>query len=392
MDVKVAHVATVDVFIRFFLLSQIRSLQLIGYDVVSISSPGPHVSAIEAAGISHYSVTMTRRAFTPLRDLQALWNLYKLFRRERFTIVHTHSPKAGLLGRLAARLAGVPIIIHTHHGFVLTNKSSRLWYYFLTTTEKVASWCCDLILSVNHADVLTFVNAGICRREKIEALGSGGIGIDVDRFNPDNYSHEDIERGRLEVGIAKGSRVIGFVGRLVKDKGLIELFQAARIVREAVPDITFLIVGPVDSEKPDAITPNTAREYGVATTCIFAGIRHDLPELYSLMEMVVLPSYREGFPLVLAEAAAMRIPTIATDIPGCREAIMDGRTGILVPVGDSVALAGALIELLGNPAKARWMGQEGRSLALKRFDERLVFEKVEAAYARLAREKGISSA
>ncbi len=385
---KIAHITTVDLSIRYLLLNQLLALKMSGYDVTGISAVGRDVPFIESHGIRHLGVPLTRR-ITPLTDLVALWRLYHLLRRERFVLVHTHTLKAGILGRWAAKLAGVPIIVHTNHGFIFHERSPQLWRYFFIALEKIAAHCSDLIFSVNQEDIETAVREGICEPRKIVLLGRGGIGIDIALFDPERFSFDDIARKRLEVGLPNGARVVGFVGRLVREKGLLELFEAARIVRERVPEVRFLIVGPVDKEKPDALTPDTAQEHGIANICHFLGMRQDMPELYALMDVFVLPSHREGFPRAPMEASAMQVPCVVTNIRGCREVVEHGRNGLLVPLGNVQALADAIVELLTDRGKARRMGEEGRRMALERFDERLVFEKVKAEYARLLREKGL---
>jgi glycosyltransferase involved in cell wall biosynthesis len=242
---------------------------------------------------------------------------------------------------------------------------------------------------VNHEDVETAIREGIGDPTNIMPLGNGGIGIDITRFDPRRFSADGVIQKRLAVGLPEGVKVVGFVGRLVREKGLLELFEAIRIVRERGKDVRLLIIGPVDSAKPDALTPDVASHYGLSDICIFTGMRQDMPELYALMDVFVLPSYREGFPLSPMEASAMSVPCVVTDIRGCREAVEHGRNGLLVPPGDVQSLADAMIELLTDREKARRMGEEGRRIALDRFDERLVFEKVKAEYARLLREKGL---
>lgn len=383
---KVAHITTVDLSLRYLLLHQLCALKEAGYDVTGISAPGENVSVIEAQGIRHLSVPLTRR-ITSFTDLVALWRLYCLLKQEQFVIVHTHTPKANLLGQIAAYLARVPIRVYTAHGFYFHANMHPLERQFYITLEKIAARCADLVFLINSADVDTAIKEKICPLEKIRRLD--GIGIDLQHYDPARLSSQDIARKRREIGLADGARVVGFVGRLVREKGLLELFAAARIVRERVPDVRFLFVGPVDTHKPDALTPDIAREYGIADICHFLGMRQDMPELYALMDVFVLPSHREGFPRSPMEASAMKVPCIVTDIRGCREAIEHGRNGLLVPLGDVQALADAIVELLTNREKAQRMGEEGRRIALERFDERLVFEKVKAEYARLLREKGL---
>jgi glycosyltransferase involved in cell wall biosynthesis len=373
--------------LRYLLLNQMLSIQQEGYGVVGVSTPGQDVSAIEESGIQHIPVSITR-SFTPLADLFSLWHLFRVMRRECFTIVHTHNPKPGLLGQLAARMAGVPIVVNTLHGFYFHDRMSPVWRHFYITMEKVAARCSDVILSQNSEDVQTAIREHICPPEKIKYLGNG---IDVLHFDPGSVSARDIASRLDEWGLSATASVVGFVGRLVEEKGLLELLQAARMVRERVSDVRFLLLGPVDGQKPDALQPSIAKEYGIADICVFSGMRQDMRELYALMDVFVLPSHREGFPRSPMEASAMEVPCVVTDIRGCREAVEHGRNGLLVPPGDVQALANTIVELLIDKEKAQRMGKEGRRMALERFDERLVFEKVKTEYARLLKEKGISA-
>lgn len=383
--IKVAHVTTIDGSLHDLLLNQMKSVQQAGYEVVGISAPGKDVTAIEAAGMRHIAVAMTRR-LTPLADLHSLWRLYQVMRRERVTIVHTHTPKAGFLGQLAARAAGVPIVINTVHGFYFQVRTSPLWRRFYITLEKMAAHCSDVILSQSREDVQTAIREGIGRPEKIKFLGNG---IDLRRFDRSRLEPEVIEAKARELGLPGDAPVVGFVGRLVREKGVLELLQAARLVRRQVPTVRFLIVGPFDREKPDALTPAVAHDYEVAQICVFTGRRQDMPELFALMDVFVLPSHREGLPRSPMEASAMGVPCVVTKIRGCREVVEHGRNGLVVPVGDIQALAGAVIELLTHREKARLMGEAGLQMARERFDEQLVFARVKAEYARLLQEKGL---
>jgi len=380
-----AHITTIDMSLRYLLLNQLRSLQQAGYEVVGISSSGPEAKAIETAGIRHISVPMTRN-LTPLADLASLWCLFRVIRREQLTIVHTHNPKPGLLGQLAARMAGVPVVVNTLHGFYFHDHMSPARRRFYIALEKLAACCSDVILSQNQEDIQTAIREGICAPEKIKHLGNG---IDLGRFDPANLTLQDVACKRSEVGLPTEALVVGFVGRLVREKGLEELFAAARLVREKVPNVRFVFIGPIDTDKPDVLAPESAGEYGIAAICHFLGMRQDMPELYSLMDVFVLPSHREGFPRAPMEASAMQVPCVVTDIRGCRETVEQDRNGLLVPLGDIQALAEAIVELLTDREKARRMGEEGRRMALERFDERLVFDKVKTEYARLLREKGL---
>jgi glycosyltransferase involved in cell wall biosynthesis len=220
-----------------------------------------------------------------------------------------------------------------------------------------------------------------------------GNGIDLNEFNPAHFSGAEINDIKQELGIAVGVPVIGFVGRLAaKRKGFLDFLAAGREVLREVPDVCLLVVGEADLGKADAVGPAAAADFGIEASCRFIGHRpnKELPRIYKAMNVLVLPSLFEGVPRVVMEASAMEVPAVVTNVRGSREAIEDGRNGSLVPLGDVSALAKAILCLLKNPQTASRMGRAGRRLALERFDEQLVFEKVKAEYARLLQEKGIS--
>ncbi len=376
---KVAHIATIDLSLRVVLLNQLRAIEAAGYDVVGISADGEHVPAIEEAGIHHIAVPMTRR-MAPLDDLVSLFRLYRLMRRERFDIVHTHNPKPNLFGQIAARAAGVPVVISTVHGYYFHDRMRPVARRALIFLEKIAARCSDLILSQSREDVETAVREGIASRDRIEVLGNG---IDVTRFDRATLSDELLAAARRELAIPDGVPVVGFVGRLVEEKGILELMDAAREVLRRFPTAKFLLVGPHDPEKHDALDPEIAARLGLGDAFVFAGMRTDMPVMYALMDVFVLPSHREGFPRSPMEAAAMGVPSVVTQIRGCREAVVDNESGLFVPVRDAAALARAITTLLADPDRARALGQGGLRLARERFDERLIFAHVIDAYQRL---------
>lgn len=376
---RVAHVTTVDLSLRYLLLNQLQRIQDEGYEVFAISADGPDVPVVEATGVRHFAVPMTRR-ITPFADLRCLWGLVRIMRREQFDVVHTHTPKAGLLGQLAARVAGVPVVVNTLHGFYFHDDTKPFPRRFYIWMERVAAKCSDTILSQNREDMATAVAERIASPEQLKWLGNG---IDIARFDRRRLTESSLDALRREIGVDSNAPVIGFVGRLVEEKGILDLLQAARTVTEAIPHVQLLVVGPYDDEKPDALRPEVAERYGVAANCRFVGMRDDMPELYALMDVLVLPSYREGFPRAPMEASAMGVPALVTDIRGCREAVEHGENGLRFPVGNSDALARALIELLRDEARRAEMGATGRRMAEDRFDEQKVFDRVVDEYERL---------
>lgn len=383
---RIAHVTTVDGTLGL-LLSQLVSLRVAGYDVTGISASGAKVPVLEAQGIEHISVPMTRR-LTPLADLASLWQLYRVIRRERFTIVHTHTPKAGLLGQLAARLAGVPVIVNTVHGYYFHENMNAIARRFYIALEKVAAHCSDVILSQNAEDIHTAISEGICQPQKLKFLGNG---IDLTLFDPKRVLAADELRCRRELGIAPDAPVVGFVGRLAaRRKGFLDFLAAARAIAVQRPQARFLIAGDADSGKPDAVEPSAAANYGIAHRCVFLGSRdyEEMPLFYKLMNVLVLPSLFEGVPRAVMEASAMGTPSVVTDVKGNREAVEHGRNGLIVPLGDVRALTLAVLQILRERNAAQRMGNEARRMAAERFDEQLVFQRVKAEYRRLLLEKG----
>lgn len=387
MSVRVAHLTTVDMSVRHLLLNQILALRDAGFDVTAISAPGPDLAAVQTAGVRHLPVSFTRR-LSPLADLRAALQLWRIFRRERFAIVHTHQAKAALIGQVVARLSRVPIVVNTLHGFYFHEATPhwkrRLW----VALERLQALFSERILSQNPEDIDTAIAELICSRDRIEWLGNG---IDLTRFDPDALGPDTRRDVRAELGMPEGAQVVGFVGRLVREKGILDLFQAFRSVLDRFPDARLLVVGPEDRIKSDVVSVSSVGEYGIADRTHFVGYRSDTPRLYAAMDVCVLPSHREGFPRSPMEASAMGIPCVATAIRGCRQVVRPGVNGYLVPVADPDALADAIARVLGHPDEARLLGAGGRVLARREFDERLVFARVADAYRRLLTAKGLPS-
>lgn len=373
----IAHVATVDVSLYFLLRNQLHAIREHGYRVVAISAPGPWAKKLVAEGFPHMAVDFSRKNFSPVRDLVAFWQLYRIFRRNAFAVVHTHNPKPGFYGQVAAKLAGTPRIVNTVHGYIFHERSPFLFRHIFIWVERIAAVCSTVILSQNKEDLLTALHNRICSAEKIAYIGNG---IDVGRFDPDRFDEPFRMKKRRELGLDPGAFVVGFVGRLVREKGVLELFEAVRILKERNVPITLLIVGEEDKDKPDRIRRGDANAYGIENECRFLGFRLDMCELYAVMDVFVLPSHREGFPRSAMEACAMRVPCVASDIRGCREVVSHGENGLLVPPGDPMALSEAVGKIAADPEGAKRMGERGRAIALARFDETKLFRKVLDVY------------
>jgi glycosyltransferase involved in cell wall biosynthesis len=367
---RLVHLTTTDMSLDWLLGPQLEAYRDAGFEVMGASAPGPHVEAIERRGVRHLALSHATRAMAPHRDALALRELFEVFRYERPDIVHTHNPKPGVYGRLAARAAGVPVVINTVHGlYALPDDpvSKRALIYSL---ERLAASCSDAELLQNPEDVETLVRLGV-PPSKITVLGNG---IDLRRFDPSRVDEATVKALRDELDAAPDDVVVGAVGRLVWEKGYRELFAAAADAHHRAPRLRFVVVGPSDPDKADAVGADdmarAAEEAGVR----FLGHRDDVDSLYAAMDLYVLASHREGFPRSAMEAAAMGLPIVATDIRGCRQVVDHGRTGLLTPPGDIGRLADALVLLADDTSRRDDMGRRARRKAIEQFDQRRVID------------------
>ncbi len=373
---KICFVVAVDITLKFLLTSEIKFFQEKGYDVSVVCSPGKWLADIRALGVNVEEITIKRDIFTPFSDLISLARLYSYFKREKFDLVLTFTPKPGLLGQLAARLAGVPISINTIFGFYFHEHTPFLKRRFFIFIEWLAARCSTFVFFRNKEDFETAQKERIIDVSKASYIGDG---IDIKKYDAARFPKEFIQEKKRSVGIDAGASVIGIVARLVREKGYIELFEAFKKVSEKFPDARLLVVGPADPAKKDSINPADIRQKNI----IFLGERTDVAELYPVMDIFVLPSYREGFPHSVMEASAMSRPVITTDVRGCRDAIVDGVTGILIPPRSHEALTEALVDLLSAPQKARAMGEAGRKKAQKDFDKNILLQKMDQKISQL---------
>ncbi len=381
--IKICYIASVDVTVKFVLFNQLKFLEAEGYDVHVVCSRGKWISEIANEGIKVKTIRFKRR-ITPISDLFSLAKLFFYLRREKFDIVHTHTPKASLLGQLAAKAAGIPIIVNTIHGFYFQRHDPWLKRKFFILINKIAAKCSDLIFFVNREDMNTAVREKICSSGAMRYFGGG---IDVRRFNPERFSMDFNAKKKKQLGVDPSHKVIGIIARMVKEKGYLDLFCAFEIILKSFPKTTLLAVGSLEPEKKDAIEPSIVSRYEIENNVIFLGERTDVDHIYPLMDIFVLPSYREGLGISAIEASAMGKPVVGTDIRGIREAVEDGITGKLVPAGDPNKLAEAIIYLMKNPAEARKMGERGRTKVEKEFNENLIFDRIKEEYKRLLSEK-----
>lgn len=376
---RVAHLTTVDLSLRYLVLPQLRAIVDLDGEAIGISADGPYVASIEALGIRHIDLPGATRSVDPKADLNAMVSLWRILREERPDVIHTHTPKPGIYGRIIGRLAGVPAVLNTVHGLYATPDDPPVKRAIVYALEAVAARFSDAELIQSAEDFTLLTDRRITRPERTVLLGNG---VDLERFAPVPPAERKAVRRALD--ITDDRVVVGMVGRLVAEKGYNELFEAA----EQLDDRCLVVViGPHEPEKGDALDSAAvarAEQNGVR----FLGMRSDVDALYGAMDIFVLPSYREGFPRAAMEAAASGIPIVATDIRGCREVVAHGENGLLVPVRDGDALAAAVTRLSDDADLRTRMGEAGRAKAEREFDERTIVHTVVAAQVRALREKG----
>jgi glycosyltransferase involved in cell wall biosynthesis len=383
---RVAHVTTIDLTVVVLLMPQLRALRDAGYEVSAISAPGEFQAEIEAEGISHIPWRNATRAWDPMADLRACAELIGILHRGRFDLVHTHNAKPGFIGRIAARTVGVPRVVNTVHGFDATPDDPLTKRAAFMGLEWIAAQFSDLELYQGRQDQLRARRLGMVGSTKGRFLGNG---VNLTRFQPDAVSPTSVKALKRDIGIPEGATVVGMVGRLVAEKGYRELFAAAALVHERFPQTHFLAVGDRDVAKGDCITDGEikrAEEDGIS----FLGWQRLMPNVLAAMDVFVLPSWREGVPRSALEAAAMGLPLVLSDIPGCRQLCRQGVDGFLVPLKQPAALAEKICRLVADPGLRMRMGAAAQQHASERMDERDVIRRLLDAYDWLLSGKGVA--
>ncbi len=356
-------------------------LKRLGYDVDLVTGPqtGPEGSlydAVRAAGVPLIILDELRRNPNPWQDVRAVVVLRRLFQRNRYELVHTHSGKAGFVGRLAARLARVPFVVHTIHGPSFYRYQNPIGNWMFTFAEQLAGMWATQFVSVADAMTEQYLAAGIGTPSRYQTIHSG---VQMDAFlqaQPDAAL-------RASLGIAEADCVVGKVARLFRLKGHEFLFEAAPRIVAAVPNVKFLLVGDGIYRKR---FEREAARLGLRDRFVFAGLvaPQEIPRYMALMDALVHLSLREGLARSLTQALACGKPVVAFDVDGAREVCRDGETGFLVRVKDADGVAESVIRLLQDKALARKMGARGRELVRDEFTEAGMVREIDELYRRLA--------
>jgi glycosyltransferase involved in cell wall biosynthesis len=371
-----------------FLRGQAAFLRAHGIEVAAVASPGVLLAQFGTTeGVACFAVPMAR-AITPLSDAVSLLRLWRIFRRLRPDVVDAHTPKGGLLGVTAAWLARVPARVYHLHGLrfeTATGMRRRV----LRAADAISARLATRVLCVSRSLAEAAAAESVAPRSKLHVLGPGSInGVDATRFRPPDRSAR--VAARAELGIPADARVVGFVGRRALEKGIVELAEAWRSLRDELPDAWLVILGP--EEPTDPIPGRVAAALAADPRVRTFDFDGDTTKYYRAMDVFVLPTYREGFGVVTLEAAATGLPVVATRVTGCVDAVEDGVTGTLVPPRDAGAIVAALRAYLTDPALAKSHGEAGRARVLRQFDQERIWAALRDEYLALAGRGGSARA
>lgn len=381
--IRLAHVCSSDLSIPA-LMAFCRPLVQRGWEITMITPPGPHVESLKAERIAWLPFALQRRIH-PASDVIGTVQLARYLRHGKFDIVHTHNIKSGQIGRVVAAAMHVPIVVHTIHGMAYSRDTPPLKRFAHATLEKIASLGCDMVFSQSREDRDMYLATRVIAPEKLMVIGNG---IDLRKFDPAQLDPSLRASTRRSLGLGTDEILVFSAGRLIVEKGFLELFEAHDIARRQDPRIRLAIAGAIDErvDTLDAPTLDAARARGI----LLLDRRNDMPALYAAADVVTLPSWHEGMPRVLMEGAAMGKPLLATDACGCREIVQPPRNGLLVPVRDAKALARAMLTLAGDEALRARLGKENAIEARERYEIGRSVALVNDAYDRLLAREGIA--
>jgi glycosyltransferase involved in cell wall biosynthesis len=362
---KLILFANTDWYLYNFRRSLALAAKEAGHEVVLVSPAGPYAQRLLELGLRWIAAPMERRSLNPLRELALLAWLWRLVRAERADIVHGFTIKCAVYGALAARLAGaasVNAVAGMGYVFISDARLARALRPVVRALMRVAFGGRKARLVLQNADdVALFEKSGIVTASQIRLIP--GSGVDCERFVPPAARRADPRRGPLRVVLA---------ARMLWDKGIREFVEAARILKLEGRDVRFVLAGEPDAGNPAAIPAQVLVDWRNVGLANWLGHVDDMPGLLAGADIVALPSYREGLPKSLIEAAACGRPLVATDVPGCREVVTDGVDGLVVPARDAAALARAIARLEDDPALAARLGEAARAKALAEYDERCI--------------------
>ncbi len=349
-----------------------------GFDVVAVSADGPEIEGfVKEEGVSHRVIPLTRK-ITPFKDIYCIFKLYSLIRKEEPTIVHTHTPKAGLIGMIAAYLARVPVRMHTVAGLPLMG-TDGIKRKVLIGVEEITYRFATNVYPNSHA-LKSFIKENICDDDnKIKVIANGSSnGIDTQFFKRTPELEEKAKTIRDGHGISEDDMVAVFIGRITGDKGMNELMSAMK----QISGLKLFLVGDFEPEL-DPLSPEAMTELDSNPDIIWVGFQPDVRPYLMAADFLVFPSYREGFPNVPLQAGALGLPGILTDINGCNELVEHGVNGLLIEPRDTNSLKKAILQIMNEPELFASMKREARRMVEERYGREVVWKALESEYSRL---------
>ena len=364
---KICQICAVDFTLKTFLLPLIDAQIADGNDVISVCSDGKHIQGMLEKGYKIKTISISRN-MNIIFHIKSIYKIFKFLKENRFDVVHVHTPVAAMIGRLAAFFARIPLVVYTAHGFYFHENMTPIKKYFFISLEVLFGFITDLLFTQSLEDAKSAINYSIFSKDRVFTIGNG---VDVKRFNPENIKSSNI---RNLLNIPSNAFVIGMISRLVKEKGVEEFLQAAEKIYNENNNCYFLLIGEFethDHAEGVEVALKLAQNK-LKGNLVLTGYRSDIPELMSIMDLYVLPSWREGMPRSIIEAMAMGLPVLATDIRGSREEVIPNKTGWLVPVKSPERLTEGMILFIKNPEWGKKLGFNGRKRALSHYDEQKV--------------------
>lgn len=375
---KLIRITTVPVSLDKLLSGQLGFMNQF-YDVVGISSDQDYLKIVgEKEGIRVWNLEMTRQ-ITPIKDIAAVIKLYRFLKEEKPEIVHTHTPKAGIVGMLASKVAGVPHRFHTVAGLPLL-EATGLKRKILNFVEKATYSCATKVYPNSFEMQRIIIELNLAKTGKLKVLGNGSSnGIDTSYFSKSHFSTDILTDYRSKLGITASDFVYVFVGRMVKDKGLNEMVKAFAQINANHPNVKLLLVGDYENEL-DPLLPDTLAEIKSNPNILEAGFQKDVRPYFALSNALVFPSYREGFPNVVMQAASLELPCIVSNINGCNEIISHQNNGIIIPVKDTEKLKSAMELILTDSDLYQQLKNNSRASITSRFEQKILWEAIKEEY------------
>ncbi|MDO6759412.1 glycosyltransferase family 4 protein [Tamlana sp. 2_MG-2023] len=380
MKKKLFRVTTVPYSLNILLSGQSQFMSN-HFEVTGISSSNKNdidaVSKLE--GIPMIPIELTRQ-ITPIKDLKSVWKLYSVLKKEKPYIIHSHTPKAGTVSMLAAKLAGVPHRLHTVAGMPLL-EAKGFKRLVLNTVEKLTYHCATKVYPNSNGLFDIILDQKFTSKDKLKVIGNGSSnGIDTSYFSP--AFNNNLKNLRKDLNIQESDFVFVFVGRLVTDKGINELVASFLELSKKQKNIKLLLVGSFESDL-DPLKPETLQAITTNKNIINPGWKNDVRPYLLISDCLVFPSYREGFPNVVLQAGAMELPGIVTNINGCNEIIKENISGFIIPVKNTEALQEAMQTVLDNPKKAKAMGIKSRQFIIDNFERKVIWKSLLKEYQSL---------